>query len=148
MTLHAGEADEAARVLEAGRLGARRIGHGMRLADALADPAHAPLVDEARELGLHLELCPTSNVHTGAAASVATHPITALWRAGVSCSYHTDNTLMSQITLSSEAQALLDETPLTEADLLAMARRAAEASFLGGAERAAALAAIEAWKPA
>lgn len=146
MTLHAGEADAAERVLEAGRLGARRIGHGMRLADALADPSRMHFVDEARELGLHLELCPTSNVHTGAAASVATHPITALWRAGVSCSYHTDNTLMSQITFAGEAQTLLAATPLVEADLLAMARQAAQASFLGGAERAAALAAIEAWR--
>ena len=145
LTLHAGEADAAERVLEAARLGARRIGHGVRLADALGDPARAPLLDEARAHGLHLELCPTSNVHTGAAASIAAHPIAALWRAGVSCSYHTDNTLMSQITLSGEAQALLDATPLTEPDLLAMARHAARASFLGGAERAAALSAIDAW---
>jgi adenosine deaminase len=54
-------------VLEAGRLGARRIGHGVRLVDALHDPARTALVDEAKALGLHLEVCPTSNVHTGAA---------------------------------------------------------------------------------
>lgn len=145
LTLHAGEADAAERVLEAARLGARRIGHGVRLADALGDPARARLVDEVRAHDLHLELRPTSNVHTGAAASLAAHPIAALWHAGLSCSYHTDNTLISQITFSGEAQALLDATLLTEADLLAMARHAARASFLGGAERAAALAAIDAW---
>jgi hypothetical protein len=71
ITLHAGEADVAERVLEAGRLGARRIGHGVRLVDALHDPARTALVDEAKALGLHLEVCPTSNVHTGAAESVA-----------------------------------------------------------------------------
>jgi adenosine deaminase len=135
MTLHAGEADAAVRVLEAGRLGATRIGHGVRLVDALHEPAGRALVDEAIALGLHLEVCPTSNVHTGAATSIATHPITALWQAGVSLSYHTDNRLMSCITHSGEAQALLDHTPLTEADLLAMARQAAQHSFLPDAAK-------------
>jgi adenosine deaminase len=142
LTLHAGEADEAVRVLEAGRLGAQRIGHGVRLVDALHDPARRALVDEAIALGLHLEVCPTSNVHTGAATSIATHPITALWQAGVSLSYHTDNRLMSCITHSGEALELLTHTPLTEADLLAMARQAARHSFLPEAAKAQTLAAI------
>jgi adenosine deaminase len=147
LTLHAGEADAAERVLEAGRLGARRIGHGVRLVDALANPAQADLVEEAKALGLHLEVCPTSNVHTGAATSVASHPITALWQAGVSLSYHTDNTLMSCISLAEEAEALLRETPLTEADLLAMARQAAQASFMPEAARLGAVRRIDAFRP-
>ena len=57
LTLHAGEADAAERVLEAGRLGAQRIGHGVHLVDALRDPARRHLVDEAIALGLHLEVC-------------------------------------------------------------------------------------------
>ena len=139
LTLHAGEADAAERVLEAGRLGARRIGHGVRLVDALADPARSHLVDEAKALGLHLEVCPTSNVHTGAAASVATHPITALWQAGVSLSYHTDNRLMSCVDMSQEAAALIAHTNLSEVDLLAMATEAARHSFLPQADRDVAL---------
>lgn len=135
LTLHAGEADEAERVIQAGRLGARRIGHGVRLVDALRDPQRAHLVDEAKALGLHLEVCPTSNVHTGAARSIADHPITALWRAGVSLSYHTDNRLMSCISHTAEAAALLRDTPLTAADLLAMTVQAARASFLPDDER-------------
>lgn len=145
LTLHAGEADAAERVLEAARLGARRIGHGVRLVDALADPARAALVAEARDRGLHLEVCPTSNVHTGAARSVAEHPITALWQAGVSLSYHTDNRLMSCVSHSQEAEALLTHTPLTAADLLAMAREAALHSFLPEAQRVAAVKAIDAF---
>jgi len=148
LTLHAGEADAAERVLEAARLGARRIGHGVRLVDALHDPAQAHLVDEAQTLGLHLEVCPTSNVHTGAARSIATHPITALWRAGLSLSYHTDNRLMSCITQSQEAAGLLRHTPLTAGDLLAMARHAAGHSFMPPAARAAALDAIDAVRQA
>ena len=145
ITLHAGEADVAERVVEAARLGATRIGHGVHLAQALADPARRHLVDEVLERGLHLEVCPTSNVHTGAAESIATHPITALWRAGVSLSYHTDNTLMSCITHSSEAEALLRETPLTATDLLAMARQAAAHSFLPLAQRERAAAQLGEW---
>jgi len=138
MTLHAGEADAAERVLEAAEHGARRIGHGVRLADALGDPARRGLVDEVRARGLHLEVCPTSNVHTGAARSIATHPITALWRAGVSLSVHTDNPLFSCTSTSAEAEVLLRETPLTATDLLQMTRQAAAASFLGTSAREAA----------
>ena len=145
LTLHAGEADCAERVLEAARLGARRIGHGVRLVDALQNPAQAALIDEARALGLHLEVCPTSNVHTGAATSVATHPITALWRAGLSLSYHTDNRLISCITHSGEAAALLAETPLTEADLRSMALQAAQHSFMPEAVRLRAQEQIRGW---
>lgn len=145
LTLHAGEADVAERVVEAGRLGAARIGHGVRLVDALHDPARRHLVDDVKALGLHLEVCPTSNVHTGAAPSVAKHPITELWLAGVSLSYHTDNRLMSCISLAGEAATLLDETPLGEADLLAMAAQAARHSFLPQPARDAALQAIAAF---
>ena len=143
MTLHAGEADAAERVLDAARHGARRIGHGVRLVDALADPVRRHLVDEVRALGLHLEVCPTSNVHTGAAVSIARHPITALWRAGVSVSVHTDNPLFSRTSGTAEAAALLRETPLAAADLLEMTRQAAAASFLGARAREAALRRID-----
>ena len=131
-------------MVEAAQLGATRIGHGVRLVEALADPARRPLIDEVIARGLHLEVCPTSNVHTGAAKSIAAHPITALWRTGVSLSYHTDNRLMSCITHSSEAAALLRETPLKRNDLIEMARQAAAHSFQPEAARQAALAAIDA----
>lgn len=142
ITLHAGEADAAERVLEAARLGATRIGHGIHLVDALHDPTRRHLVDEAIALGLHLEVCPTSNVHTGAARSIASHPITELWRAGVSLSYHTDNRLISCISHSQEAALLLQHTRLNSADLLTMARQAAQHSFLPEAARRAAAQAL------
>jgi adenosine deaminase len=145
LTLHAGEADAAERVVEAVRLGAQRIGHGVRLVDALNDPLRRGLVDEVRTSGVHLEVCPTSNVHTGAAVSIAEHPITALWRAGLSLSYHTDNRLMSCITHSSEAQALLQCTQLTLADLLRMGLQAAQHSFLDASIRQAAGDQLKAW---
>jgi adenosine deaminase len=145
LTLHAGEADSAERVVEAVRLGARRIGHGVRLAEALGDPVRRPLVDEVRERDVHLEICPTSNVHTGAAASIATHPITALWRAGLSLSFHTDNRLLSSITHSSEAAALLRHTRLAPGDLLRMGIEAARHSFLGAAIQERAQGQVRRW---
>lgn len=145
ITLHAGEADAAERVLEAGRLGARRIGHGVRLVDALHDPALAHQIEAVQSMDLHLEVCPTSNVHTGAVPSLALHPITALWRAGVSLSFHTDNTLMSCITLSGEAESLLAQTALTVSDLVQMQLQAAAASFMPEADKALACRHIRAW---
>ena len=145
LTLHAGEADAAERVVEAVRLGARRIGHGVHLVDAIGDPVRQALIDEVRAADVHLEVCPTSNVHTGAAASIATHPITALWRSGLSLSFHTDNRLMSGISQSSEALALLEHTPLGLADLVRMGLQAAHHSFLEPAIRSAAAARLAAW---
>jgi adenosine deaminase len=148
LTLHAGEADAAGRVIEALRLGAARIGHGIHLADALAEPQRRALVDEVIARGAHLEVCPTSNVHTGAAASIAAHPIVALWRAGVSLGVNTDNRLMSRITLMAECEALHEHTPLTMRDLASMQLEAARHSFLGAEEKARAMACVAAFAAA
>jgi adenosine deaminase len=145
ITLHAGEADVAERVLEAAEHGAVRIGHGVRLADALVDPAREGLLRAVVERGLHLEVCPTSNVHTGAYPSLALHPITGLWRAGVSCSFHTDNRLMSMVGLAQEAANLVRECGLTLDDLLRMTLAATEASFLSATARQRARDAVLAW---
>jgi adenosine deaminase len=145
LTLHAGEADTAERVLDALHMGATRIGHGIRLADAIGDPQRHTLVDEARQRGAHLEVCLTSNVHTGAAPSIAEHPITALWRAGLSLGVNTDNRLMSGITLNGECEALLAHTPLTVADLARMQLEAARHSFLAPEVKAAAVASVQAY---
>jgi adenosine deaminase len=145
ITLHAGEADGAPRVLEAAELGATRIGHGVRLADALAPGGDRGLFDRVLQRGLHLEVCPTSNVHTGAYASLATHPVGTLWRAGVGLSFHTDNRLMSATTMAAEAEALVRECGVMPADLAAMTLAAAEASFLPAADRSRAVGAVRAW---
>ena len=139
ITLHAAEADGPERVLEAAELGATRIGHGVHLIEALRDPERRWMIDAVRQRGLHLEVCPTSNVHTGAAGSLATHPITDLWHAGISLSYHTDNRLMSCVDMSQEAAALIAHTTLSEVDLLAMATEAARHSFLPAFDRDVAL---------
>lgn len=144
LTLHAGEADGGERVLEAARLGASRVGHGVRLADLIDGPDAPALLAELRARGLHLEICPTSNLHTGAAASLALHPIHTLWRAGLSLSFHTDNRLMSRIDHSTEAARLV-QAGFGWDELVQMGLDAAAASFLPGAARAAAQAALRGW---
>ena len=156
LTLHAGEADGGERVLEAVRLGAQRIGHGVRLVDLIGDlsgdpitdrPAAAQLLADLKARGTHLEICPTSNLHTGAAASLALHPIHALWRAGLSLSFHTDNRLMSRVDHSTEAARLV-AAGFGWGDLVQMGLDAAQASFLPAAARQGAMAALRRWAAA
>ncbi len=138
LTCHAGEADVGARVMEAAALGATRIGHGIHIVD------DARNMDRARELGLHFEVCPSSNVHTGAAASLATHPLRRMLDAGLSLSLSTDNRLMSGVSLSDEWRHAQRAMGIDAAALEAMNRAAAAASFMPAEDRAAALAAIDA----
>jgi adenosine deaminase len=145
ITCHAGEADEACRVIEAARLGARRIGHGVRLADALVGDGGKAMLDEATSRRLHLEVCVTSNVHTGAFASREENPIRRLWDAGIELSFHTDSRLMSGVSATSEAASLVHEGRFTFGELALMSLRAAQASFMPEAVRLGAQAAIRRW---
>jgi len=138
LTCHAGEADVGTRVLEAASLGATRIGHGIHIVDDAAN------LRRARELGLHFEVCPSSNVHTGAARSLATHPLRAMLQVGLSVSVSTDNRLMSGVSLSSELQALHEVVGLDLEQIGQMNRAAAAASFMPKAACVAALGAISA----
>ena len=145
LTCHAGEADDGMRVLEAAELGATRIGHGVHIMRGADSREVARRLAEAQRLGLHFEVCPTSNVHTGTAESLATHPIGAMVRAGLSVSCSTDNRLMSGVTLSGELEAVHEHQFLSLSQIVAMTREAARASFLPEPERAAAQAALDRW---
>jgi adenosine deaminase len=145
LTCHAGEADHGARVLEAAALGIGRIGHGINIMRGTGASGGSRWVDEALRLGLHFEVCPTSNVHTGAAPSMAVHPIGAMVRAGLSVSCSTDNRLMSGVTLSGEMEAVHHHNGLSLRELVGLTREAAQASFMPEAARSAALAALDDW---
>lgn len=148
ITLHAGEADEGSRVLEAGSLGATRIGHGVNIMRG-TDPAERQRwIDEAKRLGLHFEVCPTSNVHTGVSASLADHPLREMVAAGLSVSVSTDNRLMSGVSMSGELADVHTQAGITRAQLGRMMREAAQASFLPEAVRKTALAALAPWDAA
>ena len=127
LTLHAGEADEGVRVLEAAQLGATRIGHGVHVA---LGPDAQRLMDTLRPFNLHFEVCPTSNIHTGVVRSVAEHPIRAMWDAGLNLSCNTDNRLISGVTLSGELHAVHTQAGFSESDVRQMMLNAAHSSFL------------------
>lgn len=145
LTCHAGESDLGSRVLEAADLGATRIGHGVHIMDGSLGGESGLWVDAARTRGLHFEVCPTSNVHTGAFASLAGHPIRNMVEAGLSVSCSTDNRLMSGVTQSGELAAIHRALGIDLAMGAQMMRAAAEASFMPAADRQAALATLQRW---
>ena len=147
LTCHAGESDSGDRVIEAAGLGATRIGHGIHIVLGDTPLQTAEWVECARGMGLHFEVCPSSNVHTGAVKSLEVHPIREMIAAGLSVSCSTDNRLMSGVTLTSELEALHTRTGLTLDQLANLQRAAVRASFLPQDERDAAMAEVEAGWP-
>jgi adenosine deaminase len=112
ITIHAGESFGLPSIWEALQwCGAERLGHGVRIVDDITvrdddSVALGRLAAFVRDRRVPLEMCPTSNVHTGAAASIETHPIDLLRRLRFRVTVNTDNRLMSGVTLSSEFAAL------------------------------------------
>lgn len=96
-TVHAGEGRPAAEIREAIELlHAQRIGHGCSLLD------DDTIVDLVLDRGVTIEACPTSNVHTGAIDSVASHPLPRWLVRGVRVCVNTDNTLLSDVDIHAE----------------------------------------------
>jgi len=112
ITIHAGESFGLPSIWEALQFaGAERLGHGVRIVDIVddIDPATGKLGRLAayvRDKRIPLELCPSSNVQTGAAPSIAEHPIDLLRRLRFRVTVNTDNRLMSGVSMSSEFAAL------------------------------------------
>jgi adenosine deaminase len=108
LTIHAGESFGLPSIWEAIQFcGAERLGHGVRIADDVTvrpdgSVAFGRLAAFVRDRRVPLEMCPTSNVHTGAAASIETHPFDLLRRLRFRVTVNTDNRLMSGVSLSSE----------------------------------------------
>ena len=108
ITIHAGEAFGLPSIAEALHYcGAERLGHGVRIVDdiTVAEDGAATLGRLAayvRDRRVPLEMCPTSNVNTGAAPSIVEHPIGLLRRLRFRVTVNTDNRLMSDVTLSDE----------------------------------------------
>jgi adenosine deaminase len=108
LTIHAGEGDGPESIWRAvGRCSAQRLGHGVRIADDAKWEdgeivALGPLAASVRDQQIPLELCITSNVHTGIAADATGHPFGALRAAGFAVTINTDNRLMSGTTLGDE----------------------------------------------
>jgi adenosine deaminase len=113
-TIHAGEAFGLPSIWEAIQwCGADRLGHGVRIVDDITigpdgEPHLGRLAAYVRDRRIPLELCPSSNVQTGAVASIAEHPIGLLRRLNFRVTLNTDNRLMSGTSMSHEMELLTD----------------------------------------
>ena len=112
-TIHAGEAFGLPSIWEAIQwCGTDRLGHGVRIVDDIQATGNGAalgrLAQYVRDKRIPLEMCPSSNVQTGAAPSIAEHPIGVLRRLYFRVTVNTDNRLMSDTTDDSR-DALLAE---------------------------------------
>jgi adenosine deaminase len=145
-TIHAGEAFGLPSIWQALQwCGADRLGHGVRIIDDIAVPEDGSaggvslgrLAAYVRDKRIPLELCPSSNVQTGAAKSIAEHPIGLLASLRFRVTVNTDNRLMSGCSMGSEMQALVDAFGYGWSELQWLTVNAMKSSFLPFDERLA-----------
>lgn len=118
LTAHAGETDGPDSIRAALDIGAERIGHGIRAVD---DPE---LMRRLREERIPLEVCITSNVRTGAVASLGAHPVRKLFDAGVPITLNTDDPGVFETNLRREFALAQDAFGFSEAELAGIAEAA------------------------
>ena len=135
-TIHAGEGFGLPSIWEAIQwCGADRLGHGVRIIDDIStgpdgQPVLGRLAAYVRDKRIPLEMCPHSNVQTGAAASIAEHPIGLLTDLRFRVTVNTDNRLMSQTSMSKEMGALVEAFGYTLEDLRWFTINAMKSAFL------------------
>ena len=131
-TIHAGEAYGPASIWKALQwCSAERLGHGVRIIDDITESDDGTyelgrLAHYIRDRRIPLEVCPSSNLHTGVVSDLADHPIKLFKELKFRVTLNTDNRLMSDITMTQEMQNMVDvfgRKPLSRIAALA------EASF-------------------
>ncbi|MEU6116147.1 adenosine deaminase [Streptomyces sp. NPDC047117] len=155
-TIHAGEAFGLPSIWQALQwCGADRLGHGVRIIDDIQSPKDsdklrpggAPidigevklgrLASYVRDKRIPLEMCPTSNLQTGAATSYAEHPIGLLRRLQFRLTVNTDNRLMSGTSMSREFEHLVETFRYTFDDMQWFTVNGMKSAFLPFDERLA-----------
>jgi adenosine deaminase len=141
-TVHAGEAagiDSIVAALDGAR--AERLGHGVRIADEVAEDATlGPVAQRVLDRQVPLEVAPSSNVQTGAYPSLAGHPVGLLHRLGFAVTVNTDNRLMSGVSATSELTDVATTFGWGWDEVQTVTERALAAAFLPAEERARLLA--------
>ncbi|MDQ1749481.1 MAG: adenosine deaminase [Pseudonocardiales bacterium] len=146
-TIHAGEAFGLPSIWEAIQYcGTDRLGHGVRiiddiqttgssLDDQIASAKLGRLAQYVRDKRIPLELCPSSNIQTGAAPSIAAHPIGLLRRLHFRVTVNTDNRLMSDTSMTKEMTLLTEAFGYDWSDLQWLTVNAMKSAFIGFDER-------------
>lgn len=138
-TCHAGEGDGAESVRQAlGICGAERIGHGTRLYE---DPQLEAYVRDRR---IPLEVCLTSNLHTGTVRSLEAHPVRRYLEAGLVVTLNTDSRLVDGTTLSDELWLAHNRLGLTQDQIERVILNGFESAFLPEEEKRSLLARVRA----
>lgn len=142
-TIHAGEAFGLPSIHEAlAFCGADRLGHGVRIVDDIevrpdGTALLGPLASIVRDKRIPLELCPSSNVQTGAVPSIDKHPFDLLARLRFRVTVNTDNRLMSDTTMSLEMLRLVETFGYGWSDLERFTVNAMKSAFIHFDERLA-----------
>ncbi len=142
-TIHAGEAFGLPSIWQAIQwCGADRLGHGVRIIDDINTDADGGatlgrLASYVRDKRIPLEMCPSSNVQTGAADSIADHPIGLLAKLRFRVTVNTDNRLMSGTSMSRELALLAEAFGYDLDDLRWFAINAMKSAFIPFDERLA-----------
>lgn len=141
VTLHAGEGFGLPSIRDAVfACGAERIGHGVRIVEDIwqsptGEMNLGAVARRVRDEGVVLEMCPSSNLHTGVVESIGTHPITMLDSLDFRVTLNTDNRLMSDTSLSREFELLTETFGCGLDSLERWTLNAAESAFLSPDER-------------
>ena len=141
MTIHAGEAFGLPSIWEAVQIcGTDRLGHGVRIVDDITfdeanNPVLGPMAAYVRDRRVPLEMCPSSNVQTGAAKSIKEHPIGLLKNLQFRVTLNTDNRLMSDTFMSKEMYLLVHEAGFTLKELQWLSVNAMKSAFIPFDER-------------
>ena len=141
-TIHAGEAYGLPSIWQAIQMcGAERLGHGVRIIEDIdfsgATPKLGRLASYVRDRRIPLELCPTSNLQTGAAKDIASHPIGALAKLRFRVTLNTDNRLMSRTSMTHEMSEVVNAFDWNFQDLQRVTINALKSSFIPFEERLA-----------
>ena len=125
ITVHAGEWAGSPNVAEAiEKLGAERIGHGIRV---LEDPS---VVHLAHERGTVFEVCITSNHQSGVVPTLSKHPLPRLLSANLKATLNTDDPSIEQTTLSNEYKLASEDLGLSVNILYDLILAGVSAAFL------------------
>lgn len=128
-TIHAGENGSADEVKKAINVGAKRIGHGIHAIE------NQEVLNLIKEKNILLEICPTSNVQTNSTDTYQNHPIQKLYQQDIPLCINTDNSTVSNISLTEEYLKISSHFNFTLDDYKKMNINAINSSFLSKEEK-------------